>query len=241
MLPSEIASGQDLIYRGRFSAAHLFFSRLAESRPRDPIGPTLAASALVWWGEAREEERFLVDSIDVLLADGAARAEAALAEASDDSSRAALAFWLGSAYGYRARQAELQGKYWRASREAGRMRDALERALALDSSCVDCLLGLAVYEYGLARASALARLVARIIGLGGGNADRAMDMFRRVATDGILTRTEGRWLYANALLRESVRDAALREEALRIVADLAEQYPENPVFRRFLTGPGPAP
>lgn len=177
----------------------------------------------------------------MLLAEGAARAEAALAVAPDDSARAGLHFWLGSAYGYRARQAELQGRYWRASREAGRMRGALERALELDSSCVDCLLGLAVYEYGLARASALARLVARIIGLGGGNADRAMEMFRRVADEGVLTRTEGRWLYANALVREAERDASLREEALRIVAGLAEQYPENPVFRRFLNGPGPEP
>jgi len=121
------------------------------------------------------------------------------------------------------------------------MRDAFERALELDSSCVDCLLGLAVYEYSLARASALARLVARIMGLGGGDADRAMEMFRRVADEGVLTRTEGRWLYASALVREAERDASLREEALRIVAGLAEQYPENPVFRRFLNGPGPAP
>ena len=47
------------------------------------------------------------------------------------------------------------------------------------------------------------------------------------------------WLFANALVREAERDGSLREEALRIVAGLAEQYPENPVFRRFLSGPGP--
>jgi hypothetical protein len=239
--PSEIASGQDLLYRGRFSAAHLYFSRFAESRPRDPVGPTLAAAALIWWGNAREEDHFLTDSIEALLGEGLARATRATTEASDDSSRAAAFFWVGTAFAYRARQADLQGNWWRAARDAGHMRTALERALVLDSTCTDCLLGLAVYEYGLARASALARLVARIIGLGGGDVDHAMELFRRVATEGTITRTEARWVYASALAREGVRDASLHEEALRMVADLVDEYPENPVFRRFLNSPPSTP
>jgi hypothetical protein len=239
--PAEAASGQDLIYGGRFSAAYLYFSRLAEDRPRDPVGPTLAASALIWWGNAREEDTFLADSIDALLSAGAARAEAIVREAGDDSTRARGYFWLGTAIGYRARQAELFGRWWRAAREAGRMRSALEKALAYDSTCVDCLLGLAVYEYGLARSSALARLVARIIGLGGGDVDHAMELFRRVVTEGVLARIEGRWVYANALLREGERDASLHEEGLRLVAQLADEYPENPIFRRALGGPSTVP
>ncbi len=241
MSPAETASGQDLIYRGRFSAAHLYFSRLTESRPRDPIGPTLAASALIWWGNALGEDAFLADSIDALLAEGAARATALTQQAEDDSTRAAAYFWLGTAIGYRARQAELLGKWWRAAREAGRMRSALERSFALDSARTDCLLGLAVYEYGLARASALARLVARIIGLGGGDVDHAMELFRRVLADGDLARTEGRWLYANVLLREGERDASLREEGLRLIAQLADDYPDNPIFRRAFGGAAPSP
>ena len=163
-------------------------------------------------------------------------------QASDDSTRARGYFWLGTAVGYRARQAELLGRWWRAAREAGRMRTALGQALAYDSTCVDCLLGLAAYEYGLARSSALARLVARIIGLGGGDADRAMELFRRVVTEGDVARTEGRWIYANALLREGERgDASLREEGLRMVAQLADEYPENPIFRRVVGWPAAEP
>ena len=241
MSPAEVAAGQDLIYGGRFSAAHLFFSELARSRPLDPIGPALAASALIWWGEARDEERFLADSIDALLTTAAARADAVIAAAPDDSSRAVGYFWLGTAYGYRARQAELMGRNWRAAREAGRMRSALQSALALDSACVDCLYGLAVYEYGLGRASALARLVARILGLGGGSVERGMELFRLVCGQGVVARTECRWVYANALLREAERDASLREEALRIVAALSDEYPGNPIFRRLINGPTASP
>lgn len=241
MSPAEVAAGQDLLYRGRFSAAHLYFSRLAAARPLDPTGPTLAASALIWWGKEREEDAFLADSIDALLAAGAARADALLLRAADDSSRAFAYFWLGSALGYRARQADLLGRWWRAAREAGRMRSALERAYARDSTCVDCLLGVAVYEYALARASAVARLVARIIGLGGGDVDHAMELFRRVVDEGRISRIEARWLYANVLLREGARDASLHEEGLRMIALLSDEFPENPVFRSALGGDRPAP
>ncbi len=172
--------------------------------------------------------------MDALLTEAAARAERGVAEAATDSARVAQLFWLGTAYGYRARQAELHGHVWRATHDARAMRSALRRALALDSACVDCELGLAIYDYALARASALARLVARIIGLGGGDAALALTRMRRVQEAGTLTRNEGRWLFANALLRESRSDPSLRAEARALVSDLAERFPENPVFRRFL-------
>jgi len=182
----------------------------------------------------------MADSVDTLLADAAARAKRGIDEATTDSARAVQLFWLGTALGYRARQADLHGHPWRASQEAKAMRDALERALALDSTCADCLLGLAIYDYALARAGALARLVARIIGLGGGDAELALARMRHVQDAGTLARYEARWLYANALVRESDSDTLLKLEARRLVGDLATRFPDNPVFRRFLDS-NPAP
>ena len=238
---AEAAAGQALIYGGRFEAAGLFFSRLAALHPDDPSGPALEASALIWWGTAQQDDGFAGDSIDALLTEAAGRAERAAAAATTDTARVAALFWLGTATGYRARQAELHGHYWRAARDARRMRAALGRALALDSSCVDCQLGLGVYEYALARAGVLARLVARLIGLGGGDAARALERLRRVSQEGTLARLEAQWVYANALVRESGSDAALGEEGRRIVAELAARFPDNPVFRRFLDSAGRTP
>ena len=238
---AEVAAGQDLIYGGRFEAAELFFARLAARHPQDPAGPALEASALIWWGTARQDDGFAEDSIDALLAEAAARARRAADGAASDTARVTALFWLGTATGYRARQAELHGHYWGAARDARRMRAALRGALALDSTCVDCELGLAVYDYALARAGVLARLVARLIGLGGGNAPLALARLRRVSRDGTLARLEAQWVYANALVRESASDAGLREEGLRIVGDLAARFPDNPVFRRFLDSGARAP
>jgi hypothetical protein len=237
---AETASGQDLIYGGRFEAANLFFSQLAARFPLDPVGPALAASALIWQGAAIPDDQYMADSIDTLLADAAARAARGVERAATDSARVVQLFWLGTALGYRARQADLHGHPWRASREAMGMRDALERALALDSTCVDCELGLGIYDYALARAGALARLVAAIIGMGGGDAQLAMRRMRHVEESGTLARYEAEWVYANALVRESGADDLLRLEARRLVGELAVRFPDNPVFRRFLDST-PAP
>src|SRR5207244_281962 len=82
----------------------------------------------------------------------------------------------------------LHGHSWGAAKDGKAMRDAYARVLAADSSCTDCYLGLGVYQYGLARASALARLVAKIVGLGSGNAERGIAYMRRAATEGDLAR-----------------------------------------------------
>lgn len=237
LLPrAEVVAGQELIYRGRFGAAQVFFAGYAAERPRDPVPRILAASALIWWGAAREDDGFQADTIDLLLAQAIDLAKTAVDSATDWPARAEALFWLGSAYGYRGRQAELSGNFWRASRDARSMRQALDSAVAIDPACVDCLLGLGVYDYAVARAGSLARLVARIVGLGGGDATRGLERMRRASEDGTLARTEARWDYANALIREGAKDQALREEALRLIGDLAEQFPDNPVFRRAASG-----
>jgi len=112
------------------------------------------------------------------------------------------------------------------------MRDAYARVLAVDSSCIDCYLGLGVYQYGLARASALARLVAKIVGLGSGNAERGIAYIRRAAAEGDLARVEAGWVLAAALVREAARDparrAALERDARDAAAALASRYPGIP-------------
>src|SRR5207244_6761861 len=125
------------------------------------------------------------------------------------------------------------------------LRQPSSRVLAAHSPCPDSSLGLRVYQYGLARASALARFVARLIGLGTGDVATAMRYLRRVAHDGDLAQVEGTWVLAAALVREAARDPGgkpvLEREARGYVQRLAARYPGNPVFHRFLTELAPSP
>lgn len=227
----DVRAGLDTLYSGGFPVAAAYFAEMAARDSTDPAPVTFEASAYIWWAAALENDSFEAERIDSLLDLGIARARAA-------SPGPARDFWLGTALGYRARQRDLHGHSWGAAKDGKAMRDAYARVLAADSSCLDCYLGLGVYQYGLARAGALARFVAKLIGLGSGNAERGIDYMRRAATGGDLARVEAGWVLAAALVREAARDPerrlALEQEARDEVSRLATRYPGNSVFQRFL-------
>jgi hypothetical protein len=233
---ADLHAGLDTLYGGDFARAAAYFAALAARHPSDPAPLVFEAGAYIWWASARDSAAFELARIDSLLGLALARARAAPGPAAD--------FWQATALGYRARQREETGHAFSAAKDAKVMRDIYRRILAADSSCADCYLGLGVYEYGLARASALARFFARLIGLGSGNAERGIRYLRRAAHEGDLARVESIWVLAAALMREAARDArgraVLEREARGYVETLATRYPNNPVFQRFLRETAPA-
>ncbi len=226
----DVRAGLDTLYGGDFDRAAAYFATVAARNPADPAPLVFQAGAYIWWASARDSAAFELQRIDSLLALALVQARTTTGLSSD--------FWQATALGYRARQREENGHAYGAAKDAKAMRDIYRRVLAVDSSCADCYLGLGVYEYGLARAGALARFFARVIGLGSGNAERGIRYMRRAAHDGDLARVESTWVLAAALMREAGRDAAgravLEREARGYVEGLAARYPGNPVFQRFL-------
>jgi hypothetical protein len=228
---ADLRAGLDTLYDGNFEQAAAYFAALAERNVADPAPLVFQAGAYIWWAAARDSAAFELQRIDSLLGLALARARAGHVGPASD-------FWQATALGYRARQREENGHAFSAAKDAKVMRDIYRRVLTTDSTCSDCYLGLGVYEYGLARAGAVARFVARLIGLGSGNAERGIRYMRRAAHDGDLARVESTWVLAAALMREAARDAAgrlvLEREARGYVETLATRYPNNPVFQRFL-------
>lgn len=223
----DLRAGLDTLYAGAFPVAARYFAGLAARDSLDPAPVIFEAGAYIWWASAKDSDRFEERRIDSLLDVAVRRARAAGAD-----------FWLATALGYRAREKDVHGHALAAGKDGKAMQDAYGRVLAADSACEDCYLGLGVYQYGLARAGALARLFAKIIGLGTGNADSGLADLHRVAERGDLARVEATWVLAAALVREADRDQAHRGdllgEARRLVVGLAARYPGNQVFARFL-------
>jgi len=230
-----LRAGLDTLYGGDFAGAASYFAALAARDTTDPAPLVFQAGAYIWWASAKDSADFELQRIDSLLGVALARARGAGKPGE---------FWLATALGYRARQREEHGHGYSAAKDAKAMRDIYRRLLAADSTCGDCYLGLGVYDYGLARTGAFARFFARLIGLGGGNAERGIRYMRRAAHDGDLARVEGTWVLAAALVREAARDpggrAVLEREARGYVEGLAARYPRNPVFQRFLREVSPA-
>ena len=227
----ELRAGLDTLYGGDFPAAAAYFATLAARDSADAAPVIFEAGAYIWWAAALQDDAYEAHRIDALLG-------VAIARAAGQAPGTAREFWLATALGYRARQRDVEGHSWSAAKDGKAMRDAYRRVLRADSACVDCYLGLGVYQYGLARAGALARFVAKLIGLGSGSAELGISYLRRVSREGDLARVEANWVLAAALVREAARDprgrAVLQHEAAGYVRRLAERYPGNPVFQRFL-------
>ena len=229
-----VRAGLDTLYAGAFQAAARLFARLAAGDTADPAPVVFEAGAYIWWAAALDSAPFERRRVDSLLALAITRARR-LGPGAD--------FWLATAHGYRARERDLHGETWGAAKDGKAMRDAYRRVLRADPTCMDCYLGLGVYHYGLARAPAVARFVARLVGLGSGNADSAFAYLRRASAAGDLAAVEATWVLAAALERDAARArdagsrAALEAEARSAVAGLAARYPGNPVFGRFLARP----
>jgi hypothetical protein len=230
-----LRAGLDTLYSGEFARAASYFETLARRDTTDPAPLVFQAGAYIWWASALDSAGYELPRIDSLLTLAMTRAHA--------RPSAAMDFWLATALGYRARQREENGHGFSAAKDAKQMRDIYGRLLAADSTCFDCYLGLGVYDYGLARASAISRLFARVVGLGSGDAERGIRYMRRAAHDGDLSRIESTWVLAAALMREAERDqagrAVLEREARGYVVTLAARYPDNPVFQRFLKETAP--
>ncbi len=226
----DLHAGLDTLYGGDFAGAAAYFEALARRDTTDPAPLVFQAGAYIWWASALDSSNYELARIDSLLGLALVRARNKPAGTAD--------FWFATALGYRARQRDEHGHGFSAAKDAKAMRDIYQRLLASDSTCIDCYLGLGVYEYGLARAGALSRFFARLIGLGSGNAERGIRYLRRAAHDGDLARVESTWVLAAALMREAARDpagrAVLEREARSYVESLAARYPRNPVFQRFL-------
>lgn len=235
---ADVRAGLDTLYAGDFARAAVHFEEMSARDTTDPAGPIFHAGAYIWWASALDSISFERRRIDSLLALALTRARTA-GPAAD--------FWLATAHGYRARERDVHGETWGAARDGKAMRDAYRRVVRADTTCVDCFLGLGVYHYGLARAPGLAKFVAKIVGLGSGDADSAFAYLHRVAAEGDLARVEGAWVLASALVRDAARAkdpaqrARLQAEARAVVEQLAVRYPANPVFRRFLDEVPPPP
>jgi tetratricopeptide (TPR) repeat protein len=131
-------------------------------------------------------------------------------------------FQLGSAYGYQATYAAtVEGSLFATLRAARRAYAEHERVLELDPTRKDAGLIVGLYRYAISSLSLPTRLMARLAGFGGGR-ERGLRMIEDAAGYPSDVQTNARFALMVIYNRESRFD-----DALRIVAELQQQYPRN--------------
>ena len=208
------------------------FDGLARALPSIcPPAPPVACLGLealsLWWQIQLDPEDLRLDAPLM------ARVTAAIAEAERmtkaEPLRAEAWFYLGAAYGVRAQFRVHRVERLAAARDGKRIKESLERALALDPGMHDAEFGIGMYRYYADIAPAVFRFLRFLLLMPGGDRVDGLRQLERAATRGMLVGGEARYQIHVIYLWYEKKWL----EALGIIRSLQSRYPRNPLFRQI--------
>jgi len=178
----------------------------------------------LWWQIQLDPESRVLDAAFL------AKTNQAIAEAermtAAEPNRAEGWFYLGAAYGVRAQWRVLRVERLSAARDGKRIKEALERALALDPGMHDAEFGVGMYRYYADVAPAVLRFLRFLLLMPGGNRVEGLQQLERAASQGQLVRGEAQFqIHVLYLWYENKW-----REALDLIRALQRRYPHNPLF-----------
>jgi tetratricopeptide (TPR) repeat protein len=144
--------------------------------------------------------------------------------------RAEAWFYLGGAYGARAQWWVLRGRRLAAARDGRRIKEALERALALDPGMADAYLGLGLYQYYADVAPTTLKMIRWIMLLPGGDRTAGMEQMLRARDSGRLVRSEVD--YQLHIIDVWYEKQPAR--AVELLDRLRSRHPHNPHFSQAM-------
>ena len=217
-----LAAAYDAILRGRSDEARQLLTHSC------PPGPTAACDALrtvsIWWEIQQDlSSRALDERFNTAAAASIASATAWTAR---EPARGEAWFYLAGAYAPLAQWRILRGERLAAARDGKRIKDALERALALDPQLNDAWFGIGLYHYYADVVPAALKVLRFLLLMPGGDRVEGMREMLRTRERGELLRGEAdfqmHWLY---LWYENNPG-----QALELLKGLQTRYPTNPLF-----------
>jgi tetratricopeptide (TPR) repeat protein len=184
---------------------------------------TLAAVSLWWQVVINPESRLL----DQRLNDAAARAIAtALAWTRREPDNAEAWFYLAAGYGPLVQWRVLREERIAAARDGKKVKDALERALALDPSLDDAYFGIGLYHYYAAVAPAYAKVLGWLLWMPGGDRAGGLREMERARDRGTILGGEADYQLHLVYLWYERQP----QRAIDLLESLDERYPTNPLF-----------
>lgn len=219
---ARLSSIYDTILQARFSEAR---AQLAGACPPARVAACddLREVALFWELQQNQWDRRLDARLE---ASAATAIRSATSWTVREPGRGEAWFYLAAAYGPLSQWRVMRGERLTAARDAKRIKEALERALALDRNLQDAWFGIGLYHYYADVAPAALKILRFLLLLPGGDRVEGMREMLRARDGGELLRGEAdyqmHWLY---LWYE--KNPGL---ALQLLRGLDARYPSNPIF-----------
>lgn len=208
------------------------FDQLSKTLPSIcPPAPGVACQGLkalgLWWQIFLDPDDRRLDAT-FLSAVNTAIAEAERFAAAEPN-RAEAWFYVGAAYGARAQFRVYRVERLAAARDGKRIKEALEKALALDPSMHDAEFGIGMYRYYAGVAPAIFRFLRFLLLLPGGDREGGLAELERASQLGLLVRGEAQFQIHVLYLWYEHKS----KEALAIIRGLQQRYPHNPLFHQI--------
>jgi hypothetical protein len=218
----QVARAYDLILDADFDQLKQI---LPATCPPAPRVACLGLEALsLWWQIQLDLESRHLDAGFLSATEAAIREAERWTRAEPD--RAEAWFYLGAAYGVRAQFRVYRVERLAAARDGKRIKESLEKALALDPAMHDAEFGIGMYRYYAGVAPAIFRFLRFLLLLPGGDRAGGLAQLERASERGLLVRGEAQFQIQVLYLWYEHKS----REALAIVRGLQQRYPHNPLF-----------
>ena len=212
----------DLILDAQFEALDAELRRACGPAPAEACH-VLDATALWWRIQLDPDSRALDDEFSTSVERAIRTTEAWTVRAPDD---AEAWFYLGGAYAARVQWLVLREERLAAARDGKRIKDALERALALDPGLDDAYFGIGLYRYYADVAPTAAKILRFLLLLPGGNRQEGLEQMLRARTHGRLLQGEADYQLQIIYLWYEHQTG----RALELLRDLQRRIRGNPIF-----------
>jgi tetratricopeptide (TPR) repeat protein len=212
----------DQILDARFEKIGAELKRACGLAPQEACD-VLDATAL-WWRIQLDPDSRALDEAFSTSVENAIRTTEAWSERAPDDAEAW--FYLGGAYAARVQWRVLREERLAAARDGKRIKDALERAIALNPGLDDAYFGIGLYRYYADVAPTAAKILRFLLLLPGGNKEEGLAQMLRARAQGRLLQGEADYqLHVIYLWYEHQTD-----RALELLRGLQHRYPDNPLF-----------
>jgi len=220
---SYISEGIEEVFAGRFPRALEICDQIVAMDPDSPVGH-FYRGATYWWmylidPEDEEVGRHVEENLRLAIERGNARLK------TDPDDVEAL-FYLGGAYGFRARYRILETRWWGAAWDGKKAKELLEKVSALRPDWIDANLGLGMYNYYVDVLPKYFQILRVVAFIPAGDRDKGLRQLRLAMREGTYTRSEAQFFLLD-IMKDHEKDYVT---ALQLTRDLARRYPENPFF-----------
>lgn len=220
--------GIELIYHLKFDSAQIIFDEMILYEPQNPSGYFFSAM-VDWWkinlnrdNDSLDEKFF--ERVDRVIEISDKRIEA---NESDDNAM----FYKGGALGYRGLVRSFRESWLKAAEDGKEALDLLQRAYEINSNNKDVTFGIGLYNYFAEYIPDAYPVVKPLMLIfPKGDKVKGMSQIKETSQNSKYARTEANYAlaYLNLIYEKNFTEAETYSKLLH------EQFPENPIFEKYL-------